>query len=578
MSPWQPATITVVPKTRSLAKPQAAAQAVTPSASTVRLTLQTVSPDDAQRWLERVHPAARRRDDAVENYARAMREGCWVLNGVPLVRASSGLLIDGVQRLHACAETAIPLRTLVADQVDGEVFHTIDQHRRRSFAGMLKQFGLPHHLALAALMSRLAHYDECLLPGHGPGSISWVRLWRVLRASPLPAQAVAESMARSGNPLPEPVRSMVVAMGRKVHPALTERLLDSLQQHDNYPPDEPGVLLSDEIERMGEDATSAAGVLRLSALAIKALNALQQGARPRRLTWQPGDAAGRRADPFPSLAGYRGLDDFAADAPAPAPATCSWSFEAIDPATATRYLAQHPSTRPPVTAVVQALATDMTRGRWKDNAQPICLTASGLLADGQHRLMAIVASGITLRLPVVRDLHDDSCASYDMQPRRSAVAAAPEDPDNKFGDQPLATAMANLLWRFERKVPAGTRYKRASATEIREILQQHPRLIELRSYARRMVEHGRSSVMGYGAYVIERENALLGGIFLEALATGTDLAAGHPVLATRATLQRLRRERASQEEQLAALLAGWRRYKVHRAAEDDLKRLRGTPG
>jgi hypothetical protein len=546
-------------------------------AAGIQVSLQRVTPDLAAEWLERVHPAARRRNDAIEAYGRAMREGCWVLNGVPVVRASSGLLIDGVQRLHACVETAIPLRTMLAEHVDSDVFHTIDQHRRRSLASLLKQRGLAHHLPLANLLVRLAQYDECVLASGVSGSTSWVRLWRALRGDPAITEALADSLSRLGNPLPEPVRSMLVAMGQQVDPVLTKRLLDALEQHDRYPSDEPAVLLFDEIERSGEEARTAAGLYRLSALAIKAWNSMQQGARPRRLVWQPAGSDGRHGEPFPRLMGYRGLDAFDGGVPPRREdEDCDWQIEEIDAAVAARYLSQHVSARPPVTTVVEALALDMRQGRWRDNAQPICFTASGRLADGQHRLLAVIAAQARIRLLVIRGLGDDACASYDMQPRRPAVAATPEDPETKFGDQPLATAMANLLWRFERKAPSGTRYKRASATEIREILQQHPRLIELRSYARRMVEHGRSSVMGYGAYVIERENPSLGGIFLDALATGTDLAAGHPVLATRTALQRLRREGASQEEQLAALLAGWRRYKVHRVAEEDLWRLR-TP-
>ncbi len=544
----------------------------------IRFGLATITPDLAAEWLERVHPVARRRNDAVEAYGQAMREGCWVLNGVPVVRATSGLLIDGVQRLHACVETAIPLRTMLAEQVDGAVFHSIDQHRRRSLAGLLKQCGFAHHQPLANLLFRLAQYDEGVLGRGMPGSTSWVRLWRVLRAGPALTEALADSLRHSANPLAEPVRSMLVAMGRQVDPALTAKLIDALDYHELYPPDEPGVLLFDEIERSGAEAQTPAGLHRLSAVAIKAWNAMQQGARPRRLTWQPAGADGRRGEPFPRLMGYRGLDAFDGGTPPRRDdERCEWRIEEIDPVLAARYLSQHAASRPPVTAVVEALALDMRHGRWCDNAQPICFTAEGRLADGQHRLLAVIAAQARLRVPVVRGLTEEACASYDMQPRRSAVAAAPEDPDSRFGDHPLATAMANLLWRFERKVPSGTRYKRASATEIREILRQHPRLIALRGYARRMVEHGRSSVMGYGAYVIERDNPVLGGVFLDALATGTNLMAGHPVLATRAALQRLRREGASQEEQLAALLAGWRRYKVHRVAEEDLRRLR-PPG
>ena len=67
--------------------------------------------------------------------------------------------------------------------------------------------------------------------------------------------------------------------------------------------------------------------------------------------------------------------------------------------------------------------------------------------------------------------------------------------------------------------------------------------------------------MGYGAYVIERADPVRGPEFLRALETGADLAAGHPILVLRRQLQRLRRDKVPQEDQLAALLAGWERYR-----------------
>jgi hypothetical protein len=106
------------------------------------------------------------------------------------------------------------------------------------------------------------------------------------------------------------------------------------------------------------------------------------------------------------------------------------------------------------------------------------------------------------------------------------------------------------------------RNAKATASEIRAIVAEHPRLVELRGFARKMVDHGRSSVMGYGAYVIEREDPELAAGFLAALETGANLPPGHPILLLRRALQRLRRNKASQEEQLAALLEGWARYRA----------------
>ena len=120
--------------------------------------------------------------------------------------------------------------------------------------------------------------------------------------------------------------------------------------------------------------------------------------------------------------------------------------------------------------------------------------------------------------------------------------------------------MANLLWRRELR-PPGARHTEATASEIKAIVADHPRLLELRSFGRKMVDHGRASVMGYGAYAIERSDPQRGPEFLRALESGADLPAGHPILMLRRQLQRLRRDKAPQEDQLAALLGGWERFR-----------------
>lgn len=43
---------------------------------------------------------------------------------------------------------------------------------------------------------------------------------------------------------------------------------------------------------------------------------------------------------------------------------------------------------------VEALAADMREGRWVDTHEPIAMSVDGNLIDGQHRLAAVVASGV----------------------------------------------------------------------------------------------------------------------------------------------------------------------------------------
>jgi hypothetical protein len=573
----QPGGRVVTAKEVSLPKrPLQAAAGVGSIPSFVALRPTTLSPDMARELLRRAHPSRRRQEDIVRSYAQAMRDGFWVMNGMPIILSQGGVLLDGMQRLAACVETGIPLHSFLAEHVADEAFHTIDQHRRRTFAAMLKQQRHRNHHLLASLLARLADYDHRVLGGPPVSPAAWVRLDRILARQPGIEAALAASLARPASPLPEPVRSMIVFMGQQVAPALTTRLLEVLEAPEQYPADEPAVLLCQELQRPRGTASPE----KTLALAIKTLNAMLHGEKPRGLAWSDRAVGRKPAEAFPRLHGYGGLAGLGlATADAAAERGRHWQMEIIDAATAARYLATG-TPRQAIPAHVQALASDIQRGRWLLNAQPICFAADGQLINGMHRLLAVVASGGTIRVPVVRGLPLEARATYDTQAKRIAAA---ESLAGDFGDQGLATAMANLLWRHERRTDK-TRYKRAGAAEIREILTQHPRLIELRGFARRMVEYGRSSIIGYGAYVMEREDAAAAAAFLKALSSGADLPQGHPVLTLRSTLQRLRRDNATQDEQLATLLAGWRRYRLHSAQQDDRRQgpavapARTTPG
>jgi hypothetical protein len=529
--------------------------------SFVALRPVTLSPAMARELLRRAHPSRRRQEDVVRSYGQAMRNGFWVMNGMPIIVSHGGVLLDGMQRLAACVETGIPLHSFLAEHVADEAFHTIDQHRRRTFAAMLKQQKRRNHHLLANLVARLAEYDHRALGGPPVSPAAWVRLDHVLARQPGIEAALAASLARPASPLPEPARSMITFMGQQVAPALTMRLLEVLEAPEQFPADEPAVLLRQELQR----AKSAASWEKTLALAIKTLNAMLHGEKLRGLSWSDRPVGRKPAEAFPRLHGYGGLaGPMLAAVGAAEDRGRHWQMEIIDPAMASRYLATG-TPRQAIPAHVQALASDIQRGRWLLNAQPICFAADGQLINGMHRLLAVVASGGVIRVPVVRGLPLEARATYDTQAKRIAAA---ESLAGDFGDQGLATAMANLLWRHERRTDK-TRYKRAGAAEIREILTQHPRLIELRGFARRMVEYGRSSIIGYGAYVMEREDAAAAAAFLKALSGGADLPQGHPVLNLRGSLQRLRRDNATQDEQLATLLAGWRRFRAHSSQQRD---------
>lgn len=67
---------------------------------------------------------------------------------------------------------------------------------------------------------------------------------------------------------------------------------------------------------------------------------------------------------------------------------------------------------------VASYSNDMINGKWQTNADPIRISKSGVLLDGQHRLMAIVKSGTTQEMLIVYDV-DDSVSVFDVGMKRT---------------------------------------------------------------------------------------------------------------------------------------------------------------
>ena len=68
--------------------------------------------------------------------------------------------------------------------------------------------------------------------------------------------------------------------------------------------------------------------------------------------------------------------------------------------------------------VVDQYASDMKHGRWVDNGETIVFDEDGNLKNGQHRLTAIVRSGVSLMLTVVSGV-DRNINNYDQHFKRT---------------------------------------------------------------------------------------------------------------------------------------------------------------
>lgn len=542
-------------------------------------SIELITPESATELLQRKRPSAAENPNAINAYAEAMREGRWILNGMPIILSLTGVLLDGIQRLRACIKAGVPFLTVLAQNIPDDVLHTIDQQRRRSFAGVLEARGVPHAHALQSALVKLIRYDDGKML-RGAGTASWSRMDRVLRANPDLEQAVKMSLESEATVLSEAVRTPLLFMGFRVDRAATRRFLDAIAWPEKYSPMEPGARIRDLIDITRGDPATRLKPVNLFALCIKALNATFTGEHQRSYTWIDKTANPTKGEEFPTLLGYSGLND-----PGHADDTEETArklreaverlsqeenvyplvIETISPQMAEAYLAHNTRNRKIVAAHVDAIARDIRAGNWMMNAQPICFSRSGRLLNGQHRLSAVIQAGEAIEVPVMRNLPEEAYDTYDIHAKKGPQLGAAFD---SFGDKPLIAAAAVLLWKHELK-PPGTRNAKPTPAEVMRIVEQHPRLLELRTFGRKMIEFGRGSVLTYAAYCIERDDPELGRIFLERFESGADLPRGHLILELRRRMQILRRERTSQEEQLRELLSAWNRFKE----KPDLERL-----
>lgn len=87
--------------------------------------------------------------------------------------------------------------------------------------------------------------------------------------------------------------------------------------------------------------------------------------------------------------------------------------ETITPQRASEYLKKNTNNyRKARMSDVNQYACDMKAGRWQFNGESIKFSKSGVLLDGQHRLMAIEKAGVPIKTLVTRDV-DDHVSIYD---------------------------------------------------------------------------------------------------------------------------------------------------------------------
>lgn len=222
--------------------------------------------------------------------------------------------------------------------------------------------------------------------------------------------------------------------------------------------------------------------------------------------------------------------------------TLDCEIVAVSPAHADELLRANTHNRPLRKHYVRQLADAMQRGEWTVNGEPIQISTDGTLLNGQHRLHAVLASGQTVEMLIVRNLPIVTQRTMDTGARRNLSDVLKLR--NEIHTTNLAAALG-LLHRYRSGARMDTSSHSApTAKQALDLLEHEPGLKENLALAHHVYRdvHLRISVATVLSYLFNEADPRQGTRFFEALRADDTRPPGDPLRELREILTRVRNE------------------------------------
>ena len=245
----------------------------------------------------------------------------------------------------------------------------------------------------------------------------------------------------------------------------------------------------------------------------------------------------------------------------PPPAPANTAVVLVTPAIAEQMLGHNTHNRPPRPQAVAAYTRDMAAGDWRWTGDPIRFADDGTLLDGQHRLIAIVQSGETIPLLVLRGLDRSAQENIDGGvPRKFSDVLSLRGEMSAVG---LAALVRNVnQWESGLR---GRSTAKVTNAQLLKTLDDHP---ELRDINRAAYNVSRTwampaSLVGLTYWLfasIDQEDA---DFFMARCADGQNLSAGDPIYELRKVVAASKdiRGQRNQRYLLAVTIKAWNAYR-----------------
>jgi hypothetical protein len=231
----------------------------------------------------------------------------------------------------------------------------------------------------------------------------------------------------------------------------------------------------------------------------------------------------------------------------------------ITPALAAELLAQNGDNRVIKPLKVAHFAADMASNRWAFNGEPIIVSDTGELNDGQHRLTALVQADTTLSFLVVFGVPRDTRTTLDQGTARSASDYLAME-GRPYANN--ASTIARYVLAYERSEGRNLHFRtRITNAEVLDRVHTDEAITQAAAYAHRHVKAYRHiishSVVATAYYLLTKIAPADAATYLEQVCIGENIERGDPAFTVRAALAGERRYR---DEALEIILTGWNRF------------------
>lgn len=142
----------------------------------------------------------------------------------------------------------------------------------------------------------------------------------------------------------------------------------------------------------------------------------------------------------------------------------------VTPDVAKNYLSYNTKNRKESLRNVKFLSEQMEKGLFLENGESIVFDNNNNLTDGQHRLMAIIKSGKSYHIPIVRGVKSNAMATYDTGKNRSSADVLGL---NGYKNSSILSSLVKAIYKYEVKLSkcsATNGYNRTETLTNQQIL------------------------------------------------------------------------------------------------------------